>query len=97
MELWSYFATLKSINKQNFKLKNLGAFTKAASPPLKPEQAQNPSNSHLFFEDLGDGHPSVNQFLTPLITDARHKGSRFADQTQLLKLQHRDAILNNPH
>lgn len=90
---------LKSLVIKQAKLQaeEFGSFTKAASPPLKPEQAQNPSNSHLFFEDLSDGHPSINQFLTSLITDARHKGSRFADQTQLLKLQHKDAILNNPH
>jgi len=63
---------------------------------LKPEQAQNPSNSHLFFEDFSDWHASINQFLTSLITDACHKGSRLADQTQLLESQHRDGILNNP-
>lgn len=84
------------INEPIFKLTSLGTFTKVASPLLKPEQAQNPSNSHLFFEDLGDGHPSINQFLTSLITDTCHKGSRFADQTQFLKSEHKDGILTNP-
>lgn len=84
------------INEPIFKLTSLGTFTIVASPLLKPEQAQDPSNSHLFFEDLSDGHSSINQFLTSLITDTRHKGSRLADQTQFLKSEHKDGILNNP-
>lgn len=85
------------ITKKNLKPKDLRAFPQAASPLLKPEQAQHPSNAHLLFEDLSDRHPSIDQFLASFVTDACHEGSWFANQTQLLELQHKDGILNKPH
>lgn len=44
-----------------------------ASPSLEPEEAEDATNAHLFLEDLCDGHASVNEFLSSLVTDAGHE------------------------
>lgn len=54
-------------------------------PPLEPEEPQSSSQAYFRLEHLSDGHACIDELLTPLITDAGHEGSWFADQTQLLQ------------
>lgn len=67
---------------------SLRVLTTAASrsqPSLEPEQPQSSPQAYFWFEDLSDGHASIDELLTPLITDTGHKGSRFTDEAQLLR------------
>lgn len=54
------------------------------APALKPKQAQHPTQTHLLLKDLSDGHPSVDELLPSLITDAGHERGWLPDQSQLL-------------
>lgn len=56
-----------------------------SQPSLEPQQPQSSPQAYFWLEDLGDGHASIDEFLTPLITDTGHKGSRFTDEAQLLR------------
>lgn len=54
------------------------------SPPLEPEEPQNPSQAHLLLEDLSDGHAGINELLATLVADAGHEGGGLTNQAQLL-------------
>ena len=61
-----------------------GMIRKWSSPFLEPEQTEHATDSQILLEHVSDGYASVQQLLTSLITDARHEGSRFADQAKFL-------------
>lgn len=54
-------------------------------PLLEPEKTQHTSNTEVLLEDVGDGDPGIEQFLSSLITDAGHEWCWLPDQSQLLK------------
>lgn len=56
-----------------------------AWPPLEPKQPQSASETYFWLEDLSDGHASINELLTSLVTDTGHERSWLTDQTELLK------------
>ena len=53
-------------------------------PSLEPEQTQHSTNTDVIFEDIGNWHPSIEEFFSSLITDARKEGSWFSNESQLL-------------
>lgn len=78
-------ATTQAVMLREF-LRSPSNNLRSRSPPsLEPQQPQSSPQAYFCLEDLGDGHASVDELLTPLITDAGHEGSGFADETQLLR------------
>lgn len=70
---------------QGFLQESLQTLRSGSRPSLEPQQPQSSPQAYFWLEDLSDGHASIDELLTPLITDTGHKGSRFTDETQLLR------------
>lgn len=62
-------------------------------PSLEPQQTEHAPDSHVLLEYVGNRYPSIQQFLSSLITDTGHKGRRLTDETQLLYIKYRE--INN--
>jgi hypothetical protein len=63
-------------------LQELGGVTRQAA--AEPKKGHDTTDTNVVFEDIGNGHTRVQEFLTTVVGDGGNESGRFTDKTEFL-------------